>query len=183
MRGVMPSRSVRGFSLVELVVVVVVIAILATVLLRYLTEYTEFAEKTAMEQVVSGVRASLHLRVAGMLVRDAEAEIPKLATQNPMEWLSDKPHLYVGEFAGVAPLEVVPPRSWYYDKRALELVYRAHRVRFLEAPRNPEHDIRFKIWIEQGALPGGEMLAEPLRGIRRAEFAPVEPYRWFVPEN
>jgi prepilin-type N-terminal cleavage/methylation domain-containing protein len=176
-------RRARGFSLVELVAVVVAIAVLAAVLLEYLAEYAEQAEKAAMEQVVVAVRAGLHLRVAGMIVRDADAEIPRLAEQNPMDWLSDRPHIYAGEFAGAAPVELAAPRSWYYDTAARQLVYRVARARHLDAPRNARNEIRFKVWLEQGALPGGEMLAEPLRGIRRAEFAAVEPYRWFSPEK
>jgi prepilin-type N-terminal cleavage/methylation domain-containing protein len=172
-----------GFSLVELVAVVVVIAVLATVLVRYLTEYAEQAEKAAMEQVVSTVRAALHLRVAGMIVRNADHDVSKLVEQNPMNWLSDRPHIYVGEFNGVPPVELAPPRSWYYDKQARQLVYRVARARFLDTPSTPEKDIPFKVWIERGTLPGSEMVAEPLRGIRRAEFAAVAPYRWFVSEN
>ncbi len=172
-----------GFSLFELVVVVTVIAVLAAVLLRYMAEYAERAEKAAMEQVVSALDAGLHLRIASLLVRNADAEIPRLAQQNPMSWLAEKPHIYVGEISGTAPPEFAPPRSWYYDSHAKELVYRVARARHLGAPLNGEHDIRFKVWIEQGVLPGGEQLAEPLRGIRRAEFAAVEPYLWFPPEN
>ncbi len=174
------SRRQRGFSLVELVVVVVVIAVLATVLFKMATDYAEQAEKIAMEQVASGVRAALHLRVAGLIAGNADDAIPALAKQNPIDWLADKPHLYVGAFYGDAPLELAPPRGWYYDKRVHELVYRALRTTHLEAPRNPHNDIRFKVWAEQGALPGGEMLSEPLRGIRRLEFAPIEPYRWSI---
>src|ERR1051326_3508882 len=170
-------RPARGFSLVELVVVVVVIAVLAAVLLEYLTEYAEQAEKASMEQVVTAVRAGLHLRVAGMLVRNADAEIPRLAAQNPMNWLSDKPHIYAGEFAGVAPLDLAAPRSWYYDTAAKQLGYRWARPRHLEPRRNAQHKSRFKVGLEQGAGRGGELHAEPLRGIRRAEFAAVEPYR------
>jgi prepilin-type N-terminal cleavage/methylation domain-containing protein len=176
-------RRARGFSLVELIGVVVVIAVLAAVLLRYLADYAEEAEKAAMEQVVGAVRAGLHLRVAAMIVRNGDAEIPRLAEQNPMSWLSDKPHIYAGEFVGAAPVELASPRSWYYDTAAKQLVYRVARAQHLEAPRNAQNEIRFKVWLEQGALPGGEMLAEPLRGIRRAEFAAVEPYRWLVPEK
>src|ERR1043165_3593287 len=161
-------RPARGFSLVELVVVVVVIAVLAAVLLEYLTEYAEQAEKASMEQVVTAGRAGLHLRGAGMLVRNAHA---------------DKPHIYAGEFAGTAPLELASPRSWYYDTAAKQLVYRVARARHLESPRNPQNEIRFKVWLEQGVLPGGEMLAHPLRGIRRAEFAATDPYRWPLPHE
>jgi len=171
-----------GFSLVELVVAVTVIAVLAAVLLGYVVEYTERAEKAAMEQVTAAVRAGLHLRVAGLIARNADGEIPKLAEQNPMDWLSDRPHTYVGAFDGVAPANLAPPGSWYFDLRAKQLAYRVIRARHLEAPRNPETELRFKVFVEQGTLPGGELLAEPMRGIRRAEFAPVAPYRWFAGE-
>jgi len=172
-----------GYSLFELVVVVTLIAILAAVLLNYVLEYSERAEKAAMEQVASAIRAGLQFRVAGLIVRNADAEIPKLADQNPMDWLSEKPHIYAGEFNGVPPLDLVLPRSWYYDSRDKRLVYRVQRARHLDSPGNPENDVRFKVWVEEGALPDAEMLAEPLRGIRRAEFAPVTPYRWFIPEQ
>jgi prepilin-type N-terminal cleavage/methylation domain-containing protein len=176
-------RRGRGFTLFELVVVVAVIAILAAVLLRYLIEYTERAEKAAMEQVAGTLSAALHLRIAGLLASGADQDIAKLAEQNPMDWLSDKPGTYVGPQYGVAAIELAPRGSWYYDTKAKQLVYRPLRVRHLESPREGERDIRYKVWIEQGVLPGGEHLAAPLRGIRRAEFAPVTPYRWFVPEN
>lgn len=173
------DRRLRGFTLVELVVVSVVIGVLAAVMLRMYVDYAEQAEQTGMEQVASGIRAALHLRVAGLLASNASDDaIPALAKQNPMDWLAEQPHLYVGAYDGIAPLEFAPPPSWYYDQRAQELVYRALRVRHLEAPINPYNDIRFKVWVEQGALPGGEMLAEPLRGVRRMEFAPAEGYRW-----
>jgi prepilin-type N-terminal cleavage/methylation domain-containing protein len=176
-----PRRRASGFSLFELVVVVTLIAILAAVLLQYLVEYTERAEKAAMEQVIGALRAGLHMRVAGLIARGADNEIKALAEQNPMDWLSDKPHTYVGTRYGAAAPELVAPGSWYYDLRDKHLVYRVLRARHLEAPDNAEHDIRFKVWIDEGTLPSGEYLAEPLRGIRRAELAPVETYRWFIP--
>lgn len=172
-----PSDS-RGFTLVELSATLVVVAILAAVLFRMLTDYAESAEKTAMEQVASSVRAGLHLRVAGMIALGTDSAVPKLANQNPMDWLSDKPHIYVGAIYGVAPPELAPPRSWYFDSKANELVYRVARTRSLESPRNPHNEIRFKVTVEQGRLPGTERLGRPLRGLSKVEFGPVEPYRW-----
>jgi prepilin-type N-terminal cleavage/methylation domain-containing protein len=180
--GLRSARS-RGFTLIELSATLVVVAILAAVLFRMLTDYAEGAEKAAMEQVASSVRAGLHLRVAGMIALGGEEAIPKLADQNPMEWLSDKPHIYVGEIYGVAPPELAPPRSWYFDSKAKELVYRASRTRHLDAPRNPHDEIRFKVTIEQGRLAGTERLGTALRGIRRTELRPVEPYRWTAAVN
>lgn len=172
-----PART-RGFTLIELSAAMVVVAILAAVLFRMLTDYAENAEKIAMEQVASSVRAGLHMRIAGLIAVGSDGAIPALAKQNPMDWLSDKPHIYVGAIYGVAPPELAPPRSWYYDTKAHELVYRAARTRHLDAPSNPQHDIRFRVLVEQGKLPGGELLIEPLRGVRRAELVPVEPVIW-----
>ena len=174
----MIRRRSRGFTLVELSATLVVVAILAAVLFRMLTDYAEGAEKTAMEQVASAVRASLHLRVAGMIATGSDAGIPQLAAQNPMDWLSDKPHIYVGAIYGVAPPELAPPRSWYFDTKANELVYRVSRTRHLDAPRNTHNEIRYKVIVEQGRLPGTEGLRTPLRGMQRVELTPVEPYRW-----
>lgn len=174
------QRWERGFSLVELVVVIVVIGILAAVMLRAYADYAERAERAAMERVVSAIRAALHMRVAGLLVRGADEAIVQLADQNPMDWLTDRPHHYAGSFAGTAPPEFVSAPSWYFDSQARELVYRPLRTRHLLTPVNPYHDIRFRIWVDQGELPGGEMLAEPLRGVRRMEFGPVEPYQWTI---
>lgn len=175
-----PLCRVRGFSLVELVVVVVLIGVLGAVMFRMYVDYAEQAEQTAMEQVASGMRAALHLRVAGLLARGADDVVPHLVQQNPMDWLAEKPHLYAGAFHGAAPSELAPAPCWYYDSRAQEIVYRPLRTAHLEAPAGAPQDIRFKIWVEQGVLPGGEMLAEPLRGIRRLELAPTEPYRWIT---
>lgn len=165
----------RGFSLIELVAVVVVMALLAVVLFRLTLDYAEEAEKIAMEQVAAQARAAMHLRIAGLLARHNEAAIPTLAQQNPMNWLSEKPGIYAGEIYGVAPADLAPPRSWYYDTRAGELVYRPARTRHLEINGgNQEKEIRFKMVIEQGALPG----ATGLRGISRAELLPVSAYAW-----
>lgn len=172
-------RAASGFSLVELLAVAVIVGVLAAVLFRLGADYAEEAEKTAMEAVASGVRAALHLRVAGLIAQNADEAIPALAAQNPMDWLSDKPHLYAGAYEGVAPTDAVSPRRWYYDARARELVYRVERSRHLHAPRNSQHDIRFKVWIEQGALMSGTSPAAT-RGLRRVEFTAVEAYDWRV---
>jgi hypothetical protein len=97
-----------------------------------------------------------------------------------MDWLSDKPHLYAGAFYGVAPLELAPPRSWYFDTQARELVYRVARTSNLDAPKNPLNDIRFRVIVEDDVLPASASQKAKLRGLKRVEFEPIEEIRWNV---
>lgn len=178
----LPPRA-RGFSLIELAAALIVIGVFAGVLLRYAIDYAEQAEKLSMEAVASNVRAALHLRVAAFIVRNAEGNIAALAEQNPMDWLADRPHTYAGAFDGAAPPEAAPPRSWYYDRSAHELVYRAERTRHLHAPDNPEHDIRFRVRVEQGLLDPDAPPEAALHGVRMMQFEPITPYDWQVFAN
>jgi type II secretory pathway pseudopilin PulG len=162
---------------VELLIVASVIALIAAAFLHQMLWYAEQAEKAAVEQVRSAVNAGLQFRVAELLVKGREAEIRALADANPMDWLERKPSSYVGAVDATPGDDVAPPGSWYFDRVTRHLVYRVVRTRHLESPA--DGILRFRVFMNDGELPGGEMLAEPLRGVRRAEFAATTPYRWF----
>lgn len=164
--------------LVELALAVSVIALLAAALLREMLWYAERAEKAAVEQVAGAISAALHFRIAELLVKNREAEIAALAEDNPMNWLERRPSTYAGAFDETPSDAQAAPGAWYFDTRTRQLVYRAVRTRYLDDPGDGV--LRFKVWLDRERLPGGESLAEPIRTFRRAEFAPVTPYRWFA---
>src|SRR5712691_3210450 len=110
-----------GLTLIELIVVVCIIALCAVVLLDRLRFYQEAAEKAAMEYTVGVLRSALQLRVAAMLLRGEEKNIESLVRVNPIDWLTEPPPGYRGEFRAAQP--VVPRGSWYFDATRSELVY------------------------------------------------------------
>ena len=171
-------KRAQAFTLFELVVVVTVIAVLAVVLAEHLLTYQERAEKAAMEQVVVVLRSALQLRVAGLLVRDRMNDIKRLETDNPMDWLSDRPANYIGVFAD-PPAEDISAGNWYFDGRNRQLVYVPERTRHFVPGRDGQTAIRFHVHVDVGVLPGEQGQANPMRGLSSMQLTAIEPYNWF----
>ncbi len=167
-----------GMTLLELVVVVIVIAVLLAVYLDRLRAYQERAEKSAMEQVASAVASALYLRVSAYIVRGRMAELPQLMQQNPMDWLAEKPASYIGVYYG-APDGESAAGAWYFDAVEKSLVYVPKRTRFFEPADANRHEIRFKAYVDYGALPGEEGKSKPIEGLRRLGLDVATPYTWF----
>ncbi len=143
----------RGLTLFELVVVIAVVGVLAAIYFDRLLAYQERAEKSAMEQVASAVASALYLRVSAYIVRGRMAELPQLVQQNPMDWLAEKPASYIGVYYG-APDGESAAGAWYFDAVEKSLVYVPKRTRFFEPADANRHEIRFKAYVDYGALPG-----------------------------
>ena len=171
------SRS-GGMTLFELVAVIAVIAVLMAVYLDRLRAYQERAEKSAMEQVSAAVATALYLRVSGYLVRGRTAELPQLMQQNPMDWLAEKPASYIGMHYG-APEGESAVGAWYFDAADKSLVYVPQRTRHFEPADPNRHEIRFKVSVDYGPLPGEEAKSNPIVGLRRLGLDVATPYRWF----
>lgn len=122
-------RRARGFSLAELAVVAIVVALLAGALLQRLALYQEEAEKAAVARMVGTLRAALALRVAHLQASGRDAEVPALAGQNPIEWLSERPQNYVGEYFDPVPPSI-PHGNWYFNRSNKSVVYLLHPGKF-----------------------------------------------------
>ena len=162
-----------GLTLVELIVVVCIVALCATLLFERLRFYQEAAEKAAMEYTVGTVKSALQLRVAAMLLRGDGGNIGSLARANPVEWLTEPPLGYRGEFR--APRPAVPRGSWYFDATRRELVYVPNLDGHLERLADGTKELRFRVQIAfEPAQPGSERRV--FAGMR---VEPVAPYAWF----
>lgn len=111
-----------GSKLFEFIFVVLLVGVLSMVVLGYMLHYIEVAEKSAMESAVVNLQSSLRMRLAEVLVQNNVADGVRLAKDNPMNWLYEKPSNYAGEFSDPEP-DSIAKGNWYYDRRKRELVY------------------------------------------------------------
>lgn len=157
----------RGAGYLEFAVVAIIFAILAGILLRKLQFYQGEAERIAVQQVVTSLRAALATRAASLYLRGNEAEFPALARQNPIDWLARPPPNYVGEFDAPQP-GVVPPGHWYFDRSTTTLSYLLNKPEFFG--RSGAKRLNFKVKFAQfpskltksneGPGPGGVTLEQ-----------------------
>jgi type II secretory pathway pseudopilin PulG len=122
-------RRARGFSLAEFAVVATIVALLAGTLLQRLVLYQEEAEKAAVARMVGTLRAALALRVAHLHANGRDAEVLALAGQNPIEWLSERPQNYVGEYFDPVPPSI-PHGNWYFNRSNKSVIYLLHPRKF-----------------------------------------------------
>lgn len=124
------QRRQRGAGYFEFAVVAIIFAILCGVLLQKMQFYQQEAERLAVEQVVTSVRAALASRVTSLYLKGKEAEMTALAQQNPMEWLERRPPNYAGEFDAPPKPGAVPEGYWYFDRSTATLSYLLNKGSF-----------------------------------------------------
>jgi general secretion pathway protein G len=170
-------KVLRGFTLLELIVAISIVAILAGLFLVRIPFYQEQAEKTAMEQVAGAVQSALVLRIGTLLTRGAanEKELKALASDNPINWLQQKPRNYAGEFFD-PDLQTIAPGRWLFDLKTRDLVYVPDHAEFLKAGSDGKKWIRFHVKLDYEPALGREKGAKELAA---ALLEPVEPYHWF----
>jgi general secretion pathway protein G len=164
-----------GFTLLELIVVICLIAVFASFALERLLRYQEIAEKTAMEANLGAMRSGQGMKAAATLVTGGLQALPKLADENPIDWLADPPAGYLGALSN-PPLSAVPKGSWYFDMKNKELVYRPQRTRFLISGADGDDRIRFKVIVKLTFDAADKGL---VRELSELAIRPVVPVRWF----
>jgi general secretion pathway protein G len=175
-RHAMEKKSVRGFTLFELMLVIVLLATFAGILFGRFLRYQELAEKAAMEQTAGAIRSALHLQMAGLITRGRVADIPRLAAVNPFKLLAERQKNYVGEYYDARE---VPTGSWYYDLKNKQIVYLVHRGTHFTPNAAGEKLVRYKVTlIYNEPLPGDSpSVSHELGGVTLTE---VEPYIWNI---
>jgi len=117
-----------GFTRIELVVAILILSVVGGVFLNRLHFYQAMAEKAALEYTLMVLKAGLQIRLAELIVSNRQADAAKLESENPMQWLSEKPANYLGEYRE-------PPArgNWYFDTRQQQLVYVVNNSDYLDA--------------------------------------------------
>ena len=163
----------RGFTLLELAVVVCVVAVLVTLALERLLRYAEVAERSAMEQSVAAMRSALSLRFAALYLKERPEALGRLAEENPMDWLAERPPGYVGALRD-PPLGELERPAWYFDTGRKQIVYVPLRTRYLQPGPDGDPRIPFRVVVEFRATPelGG------LLQLHRLGIDPARPFHW-----
>ena len=175
--GVTKRHANAGFTLVELTVALLVIAILAAVALHKLWSFQAEAERTALENMVGGLRSALGMNVASYIAKDDLRGAQVLAGSNPMDLLSESPKNYRGAVDGEP---AVADGEWYFDRKRGELAYRVRNADVFRGGSGPPAEARFAIRpVYEDRNRNGRLDAgDSFYGVR---LEALTPYRW-VPD-
>ena len=168
----------RGFTLIELVIVICLVGILASVFFSRILYYQEMAEKAAMQQVVSALQTGLILQFGHRLASGMGSEKNSIVTENPMNWMAQKPGNYAGEFDTVKPTEI-EPGNWAFDLSTRELIYLPYHTEYFVPQAKGVRWIRYSakfVYEASFRIKGTKEIAGVI-------FSPVEPYQWVIREN
>ena len=140
-----------GATSVEFALCLALMAIFVGVLLDRALYYQEYAERTAMEMTAKNIRTGLRFKVADLILDNRASEIAKLADENPLNWLAERPPNYLGELDS-AP-EDEPKGQWYFDKRNKELVYTVNHRRHFSPSTYRDFSVRYRAMrVSAGAI-------------------------------
>ncbi len=171
------QHSVKGFTLIELIVVIIIVVVLAGSLLTRVLYYQEQAEKAAMEQVVGAVQSALVMRYGTLMARGAASEnqVGNLTTDNPINWLQQKPKNYAGEYFDPAP-GIVSPGHWMFDLKTRDLIYILDHSANFTPGRDGKKWIRFHVKLGYEPVSGGPGSGKE---VSTTLFVSTEPFHWF----
>jgi len=140
-----------GASFVEFAVSIALMGIVVGVLLERALYYQEYAEKIAMESTAENIRTGLRYKVADLILASQMSEIPRLADENPMVWLGERPPNYLGELES-APADEAKGK-WHFDKRNRELVYTVNNRRHFSPSLYRDFSVRYRVMrVSAGAV-------------------------------
>jgi len=171
-----PPGSQAGFTLFELIVVICIVSVMAFTLLDRLQVYKEGAEKAVMQQTAAAIKSALQMRVASYMIHGRQSEIENLRTENPVNWLQERPENYAGEFYADAYARV-RPGSWYFDLARREFIYVVDLGTHFKPGPDGRKWVRYRVTIDYEQLP--EKDAPPRMVFSALSFSPVQAYEWF----
>jgi general secretion pathway protein G len=99
-----------------------VFAALVGVAANRLNFYQQQVESVAAEQLVATLRVALQFRISHLTAEQRRSEVLTIVGDNPIDWLSEKPKNYLGEYYSPDNKKLTRG-SWYFDRGDRTLVY------------------------------------------------------------
>jgi general secretion pathway protein G len=115
-------RRQRGFSRFELAVAAALFAALVGIAASRLNWYQQQAESVAAEQLIATLRVALQFRISHLTAAQRPYEVLTITDENPIDWLSEKPKNYLGEYYSPDNKKLTKG-CWYFDRDGRTLVY------------------------------------------------------------
>ena len=166
-----------GFTLLELVVVVGIVAILFTVGLNKYFDLLVDVERATMEQNIGILRSALAMQVAKKIVRGEVEGIGELAETNPMNFLTEQPQNYLGEFQNADPA-AIEGGQWYFETAGNYLVYRVKNTDYFQSALAGPNRVRFQIDLVYADHNGSGRFEPKIDALEGLRLAALEPYQW-----
>jgi prepilin-type N-terminal cleavage/methylation domain-containing protein len=170
-------QSSKGFTLIELVIVVSLVGIMASMLFSRVLFYQEMAEKAAMQQVISAVQSALVLQYGHHMALGMGSGINNISTENPMDWLMQKPLNYAGEFNAIKP-GAIEPGNWAFDLNSHELIYVPDHAEYFIPAQDGVKWMRYRTRFAYENIPGNQ--DKKVKELTGVTIAPVEHYQWLI---
>jgi type II secretory pathway pseudopilin PulG len=137
-----PGPKAGGFTLFEFALAAAIVAVLVAGLTERVLFYREQAESVAAEQLIGVLRSALQMQMSQLIVAHKEDSADRIIDENPMDWLSDTPKNYLGEYYS-PNINEMPRGNWYYDRSEKVLVYLLNNGKSF-AP-GPPNLLKFKV--------------------------------------
>lgn len=173
-----PLRAQSGLTLIELMVCCLLALLLFIGYLRVTRHYQEEMEEISVRLTISRIQVGMALEWARRIgAGDSRRGTGELVGANPVRWLDEPPHNYLGELK--APkLDKLTPGRWLFDLSRKELVYIVDNGDNLTFKNSfePVKVLRWHVRLA-GTEPGEKKDTEPEFG--ELKLMPVYEYRWF----
>lgn len=169
------TKRAKGFTLIELIITISLVAILSTVALDRLFWYQGQAEKANMEYTASMIKSGLWMRAASLMMESRGAEVPKLAQQNPIDLLAEKPANYLGALDSNKS-EEIKGGNWFFDTSTKQVVYVVSQRRNFIPAKTDDFMVRYgmKVLYSEMEITNGKQV----KYVAGVTLMPLSKYVW-----
>jgi len=131
----------RGLSSLEVAVVVAVFSMFSAILLERMLFYEAYAERVYFDLTIRQMQNALRMRVANLMMEKQQINYIRIASENPMDWLEEKPKGYVPDVLGDGAPEI-RDGEWAFDAGHRQIVYRPRLKSGFGTLINPQGVVR-----------------------------------------